>query len=289
MKGKAKCCGCIKSQAQIDVTNFIETFGHKLITDRYTIIPPLQLDIYIPSLKIAIEYCGLYWHGELLNKKTARNKHLIKYNMCKEKGIRLITLFANEWIYRNEQTKGFLSAILGPRRRVFARNCKIKEVSPTESFDFTEKYHVLEGVKLSGVGLYEGDELTALGVFKKANKSKGTGLELVRYVNKTGTTVVGGLSKILAHVKTNEPVITYSDNRWSSGNLYEKIGFTKNKESKPSYWYFEKSTDGPLFHRFKFRKSRLLDLKEGETEKEYMFRNGFDRIWDCGKIKWILS
>ena len=41
-----------------------------------------ELDIYLPNLNIAIEYNGLYWHGE---KNKDKNYHLEKYNLCQEK------------------------------------------------------------------------------------------------------------------------------------------------------------------------------------------------------------
>lgn len=286
MSGKSACCGCIKSRQQTEVSDYVALFGHKVVFDRKKTIPPLQLDIYFPDLKIAIEYCGLYWHGELHNGKKARNKHIEKYLKCKEKEIRLITIFANEWLFRKKQTKAFLASILDKKERIFARNCMIKEVSARESFTFCEENHIQGGVKLKGYGLFYKEELLSVALFKKRNSSS----ELVRYTNKIGFTVVGGMSKLIAHYRKSffGEIFTYSDNRWSSGNLYEKCGFTKSTESLPSYWYFKKSTDGPLFHRFKFRKSRLLGISKEETELEFMTKNGYDRIWDCGKVKWIL-
>lgn len=45
----------------------------------------MELDIYIPSRKLAIEYDGLFWHKE--NRITRDKK---KYELCKQKGIKLI-------------------------------------------------------------------------------------------------------------------------------------------------------------------------------------------------------
>ena len=36
------------------------------------IIPPYELDIYIPDKKIAIEYDGLHWHSEIHNENKNR-------------------------------------------------------------------------------------------------------------------------------------------------------------------------------------------------------------------------
>ena len=46
----------------------------------------MELDIYIPSIQLAIEYDGSYWHR---NKQKAESE---KYRQCKEKGIKLIRI-----------------------------------------------------------------------------------------------------------------------------------------------------------------------------------------------------
>lgn len=47
----------------------------------------MELDIYIPSIKLAIEYDGVFWH-----KQNKVKRELRKYELCREKGIRLIRL-----------------------------------------------------------------------------------------------------------------------------------------------------------------------------------------------------
>ena len=64
-----------------------------------------QLDFYIPSMKLAIEYCGLWYHSELfgyVDRKTHKNK----YFECKKLGIRLITIFEDEWLSKQNICKG---------------------------------------------------------------------------------------------------------------------------------------------------------------------------------------
>ena len=45
----------------------------------------MELDIYIPSLRVAIEYDGSFWH----RKPQAKAREKKKYEMCREKGISL--------------------------------------------------------------------------------------------------------------------------------------------------------------------------------------------------------
>ena len=57
--------------------------------NRYTatFLGRMELDIYIPSIKYAIEYDGAAWH-----KKGTIKREELKYKKCKEKGIKLIRM-----------------------------------------------------------------------------------------------------------------------------------------------------------------------------------------------------
>ena len=63
------------------------------------IICPYELDIVIPSKKIAIEYNGIYWHSTN-NEMTPKDKfyHLNKTNMCEKLGYQLIHIWENDWL-----------------------------------------------------------------------------------------------------------------------------------------------------------------------------------------------
>ena len=58
------------------------------------VIAPKELDIWIPSIRTAIEFNGLEWHSEARSKDSLRDfkKHLI----CSSRGIRLIQIFSDE-------------------------------------------------------------------------------------------------------------------------------------------------------------------------------------------------
>lgn len=69
---------------------------------------PMELDIYIPSLKLGIEYDGTYWHN-LENMKLRDQK---KDNICKDKGIKLLRVTEDDWIKNNDQIKKIILEIL---------------------------------------------------------------------------------------------------------------------------------------------------------------------------------
>lgn len=266
----------------------------------------LELDIYIPSKNIAIECDGLYWHGEVGGNKN-KNYHLNKTINCQKLGIRLIHIFEDEWKDKEKLIKLKLKHILGinDNHRIYARNCEVNIISTTSiKSEFLTKNHI-QGNDASSIilGLYTKEQFPKLvsvmtfGGLRKAlgNKSDIKGeYELVRYAS--SKTVIGGASKLLSYfVKhfTPQKIVSYADRRWSLGNLYEKLGFKKVSDGSPNYWYFGRGNSYKRYHRFGFAKhtlsKKLKVFDQNLTEWENMKNNGYDRIWDCGSIKYEMS
>ncbi len=65
-------------------------------------------------------------------------------------------------------------------------------------------------------------------------------LELIRFVSKTGTSVRGAASKLLAYARRERvgSIISYCDRRYGDGNVYRHLGFTELDRTKPGYSWF---------------------------------------------------
>jgi hypothetical protein len=255
-----------------------------------------EVDIYIPSKNIAIEYNGLYWHSELGGRKN-RLYHYNKYAECKRAGVRLIQIFEDEWLNKNDIVKHRLSGILGePSETIYARRCDIKEIDSSVSTAFIDKYHIQGNIPASHrIGLFYKNELVAVMTFSSlrivcGGKAGDGQYELLRMVS--SKPVVGGASRMLSFfIKQYAPkvITSYSDLRWNTGDVYEKIGMTKVSTTPPNYWYFIPGY-AIRYHRFSFRKNilpeKLSKFDPELTEWENMQINGYDRIWDCGNNKY---
>ena len=298
-----KCDGCPTckgelsvSKQELDLVEYLKTIYDGVINlnDRQ-IINPLELDMYLPFDNIAIEYDGLYWHS---SRKIDKNYHLNKTKLCENKGVKLIHIFEDEWIYKTDIVKSRLKSVLGIiENKIYARKCKIKEVSFNDCKLFLEKNHIQGNVNSKyRYGLYYNDELVSLMTFGHKRKNLGSkseegSYELLRFCNKLNTSVIGGASKLLKHfIKIYNPkeIISYCDRRWSQGNLYEKLGFSKIHYSKPSYFYVK---NDKRYNRFNFRKDILV--REGydadKTEHEIMKERCIYRIYDCGTILYKMT
>lgn len=91
-------CGCKlnpvsnRSKGEIELYEYIQSLYIDAVANDINIIKPLELDIYIPSLKIGIEYDGDFWHSIPKMKK----RDVLKNNICKKKGIKLIRVLESD-------------------------------------------------------------------------------------------------------------------------------------------------------------------------------------------------
>lgn len=87
-----ECPGCKikekRSKSVDEIVSFLKTFykGIILKNDR-NIIHPKEIDIYLPELKLGIEFNGVYFH--MINHQNAYEK----MKLCNAKGIKLIQIF----------------------------------------------------------------------------------------------------------------------------------------------------------------------------------------------------
>jgi len=74
------------------VEHIQNTYKTEIITNSRTIIPPKEIDIYLPEYKLAIEFNGVYWHRPEVygSKEDWFNYHQNKIDRCNEEGIQLL-------------------------------------------------------------------------------------------------------------------------------------------------------------------------------------------------------
>lgn len=245
-----------------------------------------EIDIYLPGLNIGFEFNGLWWHSDRYKDKYY---HIDKTNHFESLGIKIIHIWEDDWIYRQNIVKSQISNSLKLNGiKIYARKCIVKEISHIEASQFLEDNHIQGHVKsFIKLGLYHCDDLISVMTFDHFEGRKrmlNTEWNLSRFCNKLGLNCVGGASKMLRFFmyKWNPTrIISYADRDWSTGGLYEKIGFEKVYLSKPDYKYI---IGDKRVHKSNYRKSLM---KREESESEYM--KDVPKLWDCGKIKFEIK
>lgn len=245
----------------------------------------LELDIYIKSKNIAIEFNGNYWHSTRASKTPTY--HVNKSKEAEKRNIFLYHVFEYDWVTKKEVVLSQIRNLLGCNTTtVYARKCVLKEVIPSEAHSFLTTNH-MQGSTASKInlGLYYNNELVSLMTFGKSRFNKNYEWELVRFCNKLNTTVVGGASKLFKHfVKQYKPtsMVSYSDIAHTKGLLYGKLGFTQAGTSYPNYVWVHHAT---VLSRYKCQKHLLVKRGFGglgQTEREIMEARNFAQIFDCG-------
>lgn len=286
------------SKAEGEVFDWISQYVHcekKIFSFSNNI--KLECDIYIPELSLGIEYNGLYWHSEAVNKH--RNHLKVKSDMFGSIGIKIIHIFEDEWKYRKKQVQNFLLSKIPSSNynTIYARKCHVSFIDEDTAKDFINAHHIQPVFRCqSCVGIFYNNVLIGVTAFNKhhrINNLKNT-MVLSRMCYKDGHRVVGGASKMLKFFIKNFPdvdkIISWSDNRISSGNVYEKLKFVNDLELKPDYYYFLKNGKGSRINKQRLTKKTLF--KKGaklNTEKEMAKSLGYIRIYDAGKIRWTLN
>lgn len=261
----------------------------KCETNNREVLNGQEIDIYIPSLKLGVEYNGLYWHNEL--NKTDKNYHLNKTKICEANNVRLIQIFEDEWLYKKDIVKSMLKNIANKNssQKIYARSCTIKVVDGSIAKNFIDNNHI-QGYAPSkiNIGLYNNNKLVSLMSFGHSRHFIGDGKsdwELIRFCSLNGINVIGGASRLLHFfIKENRPkkIITFADKRWSVGNLYNKLGFKLYNESKPNYFYI---IGDKRKYRYNFRKSVLVKkygCPQEMSEHQFCLSKKWYRIYDCG-------
>ena len=242
--------------------------------------------IYIPDLKIAIEYDGVYWYNNINNS--------YKFEECRKQGIRLIQITEWEWIFCQEKIKNYLKDTLTKEyaNKFYARKCEIKEVDNKTYKDFCEENH-LQGYAVASVrlGLFYQDELIQIMSFSKSRMSKKYEYEMIRECSKQGYCVVGGKGKLLKYFEKNykpKSLISYCEKNKFSGYSYLKLGFSLDKESQPGYNYYKgkQKLTRQICQKHKL-KEVLENFDENLTEWENMQNNGYMRLFDYGNFVFV--
>ena len=133
LKGTFSCETCNNqnvSGKEKELLKFIrKIYNGPIITSTKTIIKPLELDIYLPELKMAFEFNGNYWHS---TKKIKKNYHQEKTLKCQKEQIKLFHVYEFDWDEKRAETEKKIKSLFKKEEII------LKEIT-------TEKVIFIEG------------------------------------------------------------------------------------------------------------------------------------------------
>ena len=153
-----------------------------------------------------------------------------------------INLWEDIYFNRKPQVISRLRSILGLNKRLHGRQTTIKPLEKQAYADFLEQHHLMGATPAKfRLGLYHDRELVSVAGFGREcpidwQAQTYRSHELIRFCNRSGITVVGGLSKLINSFVTEKDVehlMTYVDREWSAGAIYKKLGFDLIETTAP--------------------------------------------------------
>lgn len=274
------------SKGENELKTWLNSLGFNFHSDKI-ILNGFELDGYDEKIKTAFEYCGNWWHSSRFKKD--KNVHYKKYKECLNKDIRLFTIYESEWKSRKSQIKNFIKGSLGIyKNKIAGRKTKVAiiEKDKKELKLFLDENHIQGSTNFDiGIALYYKNEIVSCMTFGKHHRAGFENiLVLNRLCHKDDYMIVGGSKKMFSYIPKDKIIISWSDNRYATGGVYERLGFIKEKELEPDYCYTNKDNKTKSKQSMK---KKNISCKPGQTEKERCEEMGYYQLFDCGKIRWI--
>jgi hypothetical protein len=288
------------NSCEVDFYRSVESvFGDEIVIDDSS-VPNMRLiarsDKYNGVfILLTTKRCGS------ISQSLNNGYNKVVYDYCVSHGYKMILVYDVEYNANKKLVIEKLRYSFKKKdniEKINARQCKVVEILKADAEEFLNKNHI-QGFSKSSVylGAYKDNKLCGVMTFKLNPMNSDEEWELNRFATDINVSCRGLGSKMLNYfIKTKKPIniVSFADKRFSNpkNNLYEKIGFKLHSETQASYKYFNKVDDNDtfLYHKMFFNKKKLnkkygfpLTMTETEMAKEL----GYDRIWDCGLIKYV--
>lgn len=282
----------------------------------------MELDLYDPVNRLAVEFHGIVWHSNL--RAGTRNERLCarKADLCERNGVQLLQVYQTEWEQHRDIVLDRLDSILHRcTERRFSRKLEIREMNDTKSRAELNRFMDANHIQGSApsqwaVALYDSDGIVAACTFKYGTGyATGGGLkgqsaywELNRYATRLKCSVVGGLSRCIAAFSRAFPdvhtLVSFADRRWTcpTRSAYASSGFVETARVAPNYLYTDLVSSHPLRNKQYMRKSSIEKRALGnpggpeaavfswdKTETEMAKELGFYKVYDAGKIRYEMT
>jgi len=207
----------------------------------------------------------------------------------------LVQFFEDEVIYKLPIVISIIKNKLNLSKRLCgARECTISPISVQFANRFLDSNHMHGrnyGKKFDLAAFYAG-QVVGIMSFREGNLSRNSSaLEMDRFCSLLYCNIPGLASKMFSNFikyRADRDVTTYADLRFTTGSVYDQLGFEFINMTQTNYFYV---VNNKRVHRFSFRKSllpkKLETFDPNKTEYENVLENGVDRVWDCGHKKFV--
>ena len=293
-KGYPRCLNCnplhgSASRTECEIVNFLKSiYTGEIVTNTRDIISPRELDIYLPELKLAIEYDGLYWHSE--NLGSPNDYHFTKTNECNKLGTRLIHIFEHEWVTMQDVVKSKLTNIILGTKIKYS-DIKVAEIDSETAHYFMSEHEFSYSNKFTkAYGLFADRLLSAVITVTKLKSNAAYDWEITNIsYDKIDISALGMIISRFESEHHPTSIKLKIDRRWRSIDIGSSLGFTFVKIEKPNCYYMKNgdktmkliSANKINMHSLK---SLVNSIDLSMTISENLMSNNYLKIYDAGTI-----
>lgn len=227
-----------------------------------------EIDIYIPELKVGIEYNGLYWHCEeslKREKKDGINYHIDKTKYFEKKGIKIIHLFENIYKEKKAQCEKMIERKIFPTNDLHLLDCMVRK----NDLDAHQVRNFIENNEIA----FDPNFSDSYSIYKDSNL-----ICIITYTEKEDIKIKN---------------ISYSQN-FNIPNVFEIFDRDKevylevdrcynNSLEDFKFWELIEETTPTSFYWDSNVKYKILK-KEDLSEIELLNTSRFKEIYNCGKL-----
>lgn len=272
------------SKEEKEFGNYIsEIYNGIIILNDRNILNGMEIDVYLPELKIGYEFNGVYFHSEYYKSKEY---HQEKSLLAKSLGIKLIQIWEDDWYYKTDIIKKMIKYELNLCDKINSNDCNVQLISKLDTNNFFNNNSIKEYISSDiNLGLYYNNELLEVLTFNYTNNDE---IIISQYCKNYDIKIINGFDKILKEfIKKYKPhnikfysSLDISINQLLLNNQFKSIGVTS-----VNYMWANSSTKNlKLYnypkHRFNFTQK---DMEEMNCFcEEDMYKNGYYKCYDSG-------
>jgi hypothetical protein len=235
----------------------------------------LEIDSFDPETGFGVEVHGIYYHQE----EFVGDSHKIKAELADKWGYTLLQFFEDEINFKGDIVKSIIKSKLNvDTKTIYARDCEVVVLQYKEIYNFLEENHLQGKCKsFLKIGLKYNNELVSVLTFRKPRNKDKNIAEIARYCTKMGLKITGGFSKMLKKAENilktmgYTKIGTYSDRRYSKGEVYKSNGFEFKYFTVPDLFWVKGSNRYPR------------EISWGKTEEEM---KKYKKILGAGNSYW---
>lgn len=146
------------SQKEKELLQYITSiYDDVILENTKNIIHPYEIDIYLPKLKIAFEFNGMYWHSNL---RVDEMYHFTKSKLCKDKDIRLIHIYEWEWDNQQDEIKNFIKNVINNQFEIAITDIVYCDFNKSNGTEYEKLGYTLVGYKSPNIWYWNDNHKT---------------------------------------------------------------------------------------------------------------------------------